>query len=63
VPGHPFIGSEGSGAARRGGESGGRWWGAIMGHLVRWGGETEGVSGECDAIFERGGDAGAMLAR
>jgi hypothetical protein len=31
--------------AGRGGESGGRWWGAIMGHLVRWGRKRRGVSG------------------
>jgi hypothetical protein len=58
VLGRPFIGSGRGGVVRRGGvgapfyrvrrgrESGGRWWGAIIGHPVRWGGETEGVSGE-----------------
>jgi hypothetical protein len=28
------------------GNRGGWWWGAIMGHPIQWGGETDGVSGE-----------------
>jgi hypothetical protein len=68
VLGAPFIGPE-EGAGWPDGEAdraaGGG--GINAGRPVRWGGETEGrvgsEEGECDAVFGRGGDAGAVHAR
>jgi hypothetical protein len=46
VPGHPFIGSEGEQVGRTGRGIGWPAVGRHYGHLVQWGGETEGVSGK-----------------
>jgi hypothetical protein len=43
--GTPFYRVGGGAAIGRVGELSGQWWDAIMGHPVRWGGETEGSVG------------------